>query len=275
MYDIGPARFQAMQNQSRADRMRMLMNMFMMMKQMKQRQTGQEQTQQRWEAEAPMRQARTDYWQAQARPKAPSVPAPIQTFQWLVQNGWKPKDAERIAFKTKPEEIPAWLEKAQYLVHADPERFPNIPSAVMYVLGAEAKEKFSGWQQYQIGENEKKKAQEMINNAIGAIEKEIKTEEKGKIDLKTGNLAEADPNAMQNWRQAVDALRGIDAKIGAGKGTKQDVALAAKIYGSINKIKKEGAFWEKDEFGYTIGEIKTTKKGVWKYIGNNKWQMVQ
>jgi len=243
-YDIGPARYQGMQQQRKDEWFRMMMNMFLMSKRMKMTKEEQGREQQRWEAMQPYYQARTDALKAQAeRQRRPApLPSHIQEYLWWRQTGLPEKEARNLTYNIKPEQKSRIFRQAQEMV--DVGLSSTLQEAYKTVLERSAQAEFTGYQKHRIREDKVDKTQNMIKNAIKAIDTEIKTAEKGSVDLKTGNIIEADPAVVNNLRQATDTLRSIDAKVARGEGTEQDVALAAKIYGSINRIKKEGAFWE-------------------------------
>jgi len=274
MYDIGPARYQGMQRQQKHDWWNMMMNMFLMSKRMKMTKEEQGREQQRWEAEAPLRQARTQYYQAQAQPQPPKVPVNLQEFYWLKQNipDMKDKEAMDIAFGTK-ENLPDWWYAAERAV--DMGLYGgHWPTAIQMIKFGKAKDELSPSLKHKIKREKKGDFENFLETAIATIEKRG-SPMREEVDEKTGEISQVGRGRIDNLQKALDEIRRIQAKVQVGDATEEDKARAMKIYGNLGKIEKEGFYWDKDEFGYRKGERKIAKGAIWEYIGNNQWQMVQ
>lgn len=246
IYDVGPVKYQQEQQGRRDDWMRQMLNMFMMSKQMGLKREEFEEQQRQFQALEPQRQARTQYWQAQAQPKPPPLPPDIAEYLMLIQLGFPKEEAKKLTYNIKPEQkSQLWIKaKERYELQLS----PTLQDAYKDVLAEERVTKtLTPYQKTRLTREETTDFQKMLERGMDKYEKRIKELEKGTLDLATKSLKETDPKIINNLRTGLDTLQQIDAKATGKEATQIDKALAYQIYGQSSRVEKEGAFWEKPD----------------------------
>jgi len=276
MYDIGPARYQGMQQQRKDEWFRMMMNMFLMSKRMKMTKEEQQQEQQRWEAMQPYYRAREQLALAQAeRTRQPSLPSHVDEYLWWRRLGLPDKEAMGLVKNIKPEQKSATWKRAK-------EEFelgfhPNMEAAYKAVLTRERQARQAAPPStYRVGRDEKSDFESFLETAIEAA-KVRGTLTKDEVD-EDGQPTKAGQQRLDNVQKVVDELRRIQGLVQLNKATQADMAKALEMHGNLERIGKEGFYWEKDKFGYKVGEIREGK-GMYKgklrrYVGNNQWETI-